>query len=61
MLHLWERNNKLRLMCVHRVGIEGKATWQSGPYRLTRFKGGWDKAREPYRAWLKQHGSQKQQ
>ncbi len=59
MLHLWERNNKLRLMYAHRVDIKGKATWQSGPYWLTPLKGGWNEAMKPYRAWLKQRGNQK--
>ena len=56
MLHLWERNRKLRIMVGHDVKIGKGETWQSDSYSLTPFTGEWAKGTEPYRAWVRQEG-----
>ncbi|MFV2070830.1 MAG: hypothetical protein ACC645_28005 [Pirellulales bacterium] len=54
MLHLWERNHKLRIMVGHDVKIGKDQTWQSETYSLTPFTGEWTKGTEPYREWVRQ-------
>ena len=54
MLHLWERNHKLRIMVGHDVKLGKSQTWQSDIYWLTPFTGAWANGTEPYRAWVRQ-------
>jgi hypothetical protein len=53
MLDLSEIDNKLRLMCLHKVGIEPQQQWKSKEYVLTPHRYGWAEGIEPFRQWVK--------
>jgi hypothetical protein len=55
MFDLSEIDNKLRLMCLHKVGIEPQQQWRSKEYVLTPHKYGWAEGIEPFREWVKQN------
>jgi hypothetical protein len=54
MLHYWEKNDRLRMMCCHYVNLGKGATWESCEYCLTPYRQGLAEAVAPYRAWLKE-------
>ena len=54
-LDLSELDNKLRLMCLHKVGIQPAYQWKSKEYILTPHRYGWAEGIEPFRKWVKQN------
>src|SRR6266480_2668622 len=55
LFDLSEIDNKLRLMCLHKVGIEPQQQWRSKEYVLTPHRYGWAEGIEPFRKWVKQN------
>jgi hypothetical protein len=53
-LHLWDTNQRLRVMFPHDVKLARGQHWESGQFVLTPHVSGWAKGIEPYRQWVRE-------